>query len=344
MDWNVDLDEDGEEEGEIVEERAPATAIGSMKRKLEQLQPEKSPESSRRVDSANSQLDAVTRKDPIAGPLAAWESPQKQLADHLDIAENPPTTERTTAANEVIDETPDAAPDPHEGQVGIHQVPMLWQLVVQTGGLQALLQTHPDVQPLPPGAFEIPAVVELMAARDEAAAARSAERRHGVEARNRQLLDLNMTATGLCDCPPRKLAPSQEELWHKLMQASLSKRLVVYCGGAATSAGGSDRSFLEHPAVVAHTAVLELVVMLNQEECTRRGDCDSYTDLWRALEAELPLVVFHAPCASRRARKQLLHRLSKAPCATTYVWEALGGGEQPGVPQPSLDEGWARVL
>ena len=47
------------------------------------------------------------------------------------------------------------------------------------------------------------------------------------------------------------------------------------------------------------------------------------------------------PLTTRRARKQLLHRLSKQPVATAYSWQAMAGFPQGG---PTTEEGWARVL
>ena len=44
--------------------------------------------------------------------------------------------------------------------------------------------------------------------------------------------------------------------------------------------------------------------------------------------------------ATRRTRKQLLHRLSKQPVAAQYKWEALAMGNE----SLSEEEGWARVL
>ena len=93
-------------------------------------------------------------------------------------------------------------------------------------------------------------------------------------------------------------------------------------------------------ALAEHSALLQLVTALSEDECTARGGCDTYADLWAALESGAPLVVLEAPSASRRARKQLLHRLSKQPAAAAYAWEALAAGSE----APTAEEGWARVL
>jgi hypothetical protein len=89
--------------------------------------------------------------------------------------------------------------------------------------------------------------------------------------------------------------------------------------------------------------VLEWVEALTDDECAARGGGDAYADLWRAMEAAEPVVVFSCTCSTRRARKQLLHRLSKQPAAAGYDLHVLVPvGEQAAA--PSLDEGWAAVL
>ena len=76
--------------------------------------------------------------------------------------------------------------------------------------------------------------------------------------------------------------------------------------------------------------------------------------LWQAMETGAPLVVLEAQpeasqasisnkqsFATRRTRKQLLHRLSKQPVAAQYAWEALTVGAEQG---PTVEEGWSRIL
>ena len=49
-----------------------------------------------------------------------------------------------------------------------------------------------------------------------------------------------------------------------------------------------------------------------------------------------------APCGARKARKQLLSRLSKQPVAAAYRWLALA--DPAATNQPSVEEGWAAIL
>ena len=73
-----------------------------------------------------------------------------------------------------------------------------------------------------------------------------------------------------------------------------------------------------HPLVLEHAALLVRVAALSDEECARRGGADAYADLWEVLEAGMPLVALEVPASTRRARKQLLFRLSKQPAAAHY--------------------------
>ena len=57
-----------------------------------------------------------------------------------------------------------------------------------------------------------------------------------------------------------------------------------------------------------------------------------------------PFVVLETPCGTRRARKQLLHRLSKQPIAAQYAWQVLVGPDVDSTSAPSVDEGWGAVI
>ena len=57
-----------------------------------------------------------------------------------------------------------------------------------------------------------------------------------------------------------------------------------------------------------------------------------------------PFVVLEAQCNTRRARKQLLHRLSKQPIAAQYKWEVLAGPDVDSASAPTVDEGWVAVI
>ena len=104
----------------------------------------------------------------------------------------------------------------------------------------------------------------------------------------------------------------------------------------------------EHPTVVEHMSLLVLVAALSDEACAARCGCDSLADLWDAMEEGCPLIFLEAPCSTRRARKQLLYKLSKQCVAVEYAWEALIGPSMAdaleNAPTPALQEGWAAVL
>uniref|UniRef100_A0A7S3AET9 Uncharacterized protein n=1 Tax=Haptolina ericina TaxID=156174 RepID=A0A7S3AET9_9EUKA len=131
--------------------------------------------------------------------------------------------------------------------------------------------------------------------------------------------------------------PTPLERWTKQLTLFGRPRLVVLCGAG-------DEALLDHPVLLEHTAVLQFVSMLTEEQCAARGGCDSLVDLWQAMGNVDPFLVLAAPCATRRTRKQLLHRFSKHPIASQYVWQVLAGPDVDGSSAPSAEEGWESVL
>ena len=115
--------------------------------------------------------------------------------------------------------------------------------------------------------------------------------------------------------------------------------MVLCSGGPATVRADV---FCEHPFLLQHEAVLTRAHLLSEEACARRGGGDAYAELWAAMEAGDPIVVLDAPCGARKARKQLLSRLSKQPVAAAYRWLALA--DPAATNQPSVEEGWAAIL
>ena len=89
-------------------------------------------------------------------------------------------------------------------------------------------------------------------------------------------------------------------------------------------------------------AVTTRAAVLSEEACAARGGCDAYAELWAAMEAGDPVVLLDTPCSTRKARKQLLSRLGKQPVAQAYAWHALPDPDASN--QPSVDEGWGKVL
>ena len=102
--------------------------------------------------------------------------------------------------------------------------------------------------------------------------------------------------------------------------------------------------FVEHPFLLQHAAVLTRAGLLGEEACAARGGCDAHAELWEAMQAGEPVVVLDAPCGSRKARRQLLSRLTKhGPVAAGYTWLALADPLASGH-TPSVEEGWAAIL
>ena len=121
------------------------------------------------------------------------------------------------------------------------------------------------------------------------------------------------------------------------------KRLVVLCSGGPTSVRAD--CFAEHPFLLQHAAVLTRAAVLGEEACAARGGCDAHAELWEAMEAGEPIVVLDAPCGSRKARRQLLSRLTKhGPVAAGYTWLALADPLASGHSKPLVEEGWAAIL
>ena len=103
--------------------------------------------------------------------------------------------------------------------------------------------------------------------------------------------------------------------------------------------------FAEHPFLLQHAAVLTRAAVLGEEACAARGGCDAHAELWEAMEAGEPIVVLDAPCGSRKARRQLLSRLTKhGPVAAGYTWLALADPLASGHSKPLVEEGWAAIL
>ena len=99
-----------------------------------------------------------------------------------------------------------------------------------------------------------------------------------------------------------------------------------------------------HPVLLDHSAMLSVVHGLTDKQCAERGEADAYLELWQAMQAGEPMIVLEAALATRRARKQLLHKLSKQPSASRYSWEALVATEtSEQMALPTLEEGWQTV-
>jgi len=133
--------------------------------------------------------------------------------------------------------------------------------------------------------------------------------------------------------------------WRALRSRALPKRLVVLCGASA-SAGEAEAAsaLLEHEELRMLAPVLDIVCVQTEEDTVQAGASDGLAELWQSMRAGHPAIALLAPCPTRRARKQLLHKLSKQSCAAAYEWEALGGKDTTGQGTPCLDEGWARIL
>ena len=235
-------------------------------------------------------------------------------------------------------------PPPAEDEwVSVHDSASLWQLV-QHGGGDKPKAMHPDAQPAPPGVLDLPESVLTLTAIEETRVRARADAPCLAPVRNAQLLsacwlDRHTHPSVMVPTPPTPIEP-----WAHVF-AHTPRRLIVLCGATIASTR-------HHPLVIEHAALLASTCALSDAECTRRGGCDSYTELWALLEQRTPFVLLQTAAVTRRARKQLLHRLSKQPAAAEYAWEALGGSELGGVDKqpggkeavpPTLEEGWASV-
>jgi hypothetical protein len=234
-------------------------------------------------------------------------------------------------------------PPPEDEWVSVHDTARLWQLA-QANSATATTR-HPDAQPVPPGVFDFPPAVLASAAHEESAAAAAAAAPYGASISNERLVRSCWPSRH--DHPSCTLAPmgALVDPWAQLCRSSVPRRLVVLCGATLDSVR-------HHPLMVEHAAALVSVAAISDDECATRGGCDAYADLWEALEAGAPLVVFEVVATTRRLRKQLLFRLSKQPAAAAYVWEALSGTDEAADRQgggkesapPTVEEGWSAVL
>ena len=278
-----------------------------------------------------------------AAPRTAM-PPQPPPPEHTAAAPAPPAAATAPALPQPV-----AHPPSDEHWVSVHDAAGLWQLAVQ-GAQSKPPSTKPSAQPAPPGVFDVAPAVITLAAHDEAATAAAAISHFRAAARNEQLMRacwpcrqsrLAAAALGASRPPP--------DPWVRLAGGAQQRRLVVLCGA-------TFESMREHDLLLEHASVLIFVAALSDEACASRGESDTYAPLWRAMETGAPLVVLEAPTeasqassntsnkqsfATRRTRKQLLHRLSKQPVAAQYAWEALTVVADQG---PTVEEGWAKIL
>ena len=168
---------------------------------------------------------------------------------------------------------------------------------------------------------------------------------HMMELEQRQLLYERRSSQG--SSPPTAAKPAHAQAqaqaqaeWTAATEQLGPKRLVVLCSGGPAAVRAD--CFTEHPFLLQHTAVLTRAGVLGGEACAARGGCDAHAELWEAMEAGEPVVVFDAPCGTRKARRQLLSRLTKQPVAAAYAWLALA--DPAAANQPSVEEGWAAIL
>lgn len=260
-----------------------------------------------------------------------------------------------------------APPNSTEEWASVHDTPALHNML-QEDRAEAE-RSHPDVHPLPPGAFDLPGRVVKLSALEESAATEALDAPFSNSTRTGRLVAARWPAAGAAfvaggGAAGGGFAPEgdetlqeaaereEEEEWRRTDAALPPRRLLVLFGGGGekklTEADGRPLVDLldAHPALLANTACLELVRPLSEAECRARGESDTLGEVWRAMEEKVPLVVVDAVWATtRRVRRQILHRLSKKEVASGYVWQALQSGPPlQGDAGPSLEEGWAEVL
>lgn len=228
--------------------------------------------------------------------------------------------------------------------VKVHDSPALWELMQQAMASETT-PTHADsdAQPGPPGALDIPLPVLALVAHNEAAAASAVTMHHRARAQNSAMLrtllplDCRLLVNLTMPLPNIRRTPSRDNSWSMLLSNSSERRLIVICGGSLESAK-------HHAALLEHTPILVLIHILSDDACNARGGCDSLVDLWGAMENQCPCILLDAQCSTRRARKHLLHRLSKRSVAAHYTWQALALNDDDPTSLPTLEEGWTSVL
>ena len=256
-----------------------------------------------------------------------------------------------------------------EGWLSLGDTAQVWAMVSADEPLPPL-PPHPDAQPVPLATHELPPAVLHLATQAESGLAAVLERQHSAAARDATLL---RAAWPFGDAPPASSPPSllvgahasgataapvtaaaaaaaalaQEAeaaaaQWAAATEQLGPKRLVVLCSGGPAAVRAD--CFVEHPFLLQHAAVLTRAGLLGEEACAARGGCDAHAELWEAMQAGEPVVVLDAPCGSRKARRQLLSRLTKhGPVAAGYTWLALADPLASGH-TPSVEEGWAAIL
>ncbi|KAL1510422.1 hypothetical protein AB1Y20_006730 [Prymnesium parvum] len=288
----------------------------------------------------------LREQDPMWAAAAAAAEREAELAAlqpqvEAEAAEAAEAAAKAKAAAEAEAAEAAAAAEAEAAEwISIQDSCTLWQLVQANAAAQPR-KAHPDAQPVPPGAYDLPAAVELLAAKVESDAAAAAMACHSAEVRNAELLEADRAMLQ----PARSLAaevcpvqtPTAAEAWAAEVGHFGKKRLVVLCGASLSI-------LLDHPVLLDHAHILECVSALTEEECAARGGCDSLAELWRVLEAGDPFVVLEISCGARRTRKQLLHRLSKQPSAAQYSVQVLVGPDLDHASTPSVEEGWASVI
>lgn len=272
-------------------------------------------------------------------PAAAIELPQEPQAAFLPQPALGLAHAMAAHAPTAVVELP-REPPPGEAYPSVYDATARWELVRQASSVVDVRSMYLVSQPPPAGMIELPLEVLAFTAQHDADAAQVAAAPDQSEALNASLLRA-------CWSPrlkvPKALAmasPATEATSWSKMLATAPRRLVVLCGA-------SFAAMQNHPAVVEHTSILVHVASLSDEACAARGGSDNLADLWQAMHEGCPLLFLESACSTRRARKQLLHKLSKQSVAAKYAWEALNGnaphaGEGMLTP-PALDEGWAVI-
>jgi hypothetical protein len=236
----------------------------------------------------------------------------------------------TTAATPAPERVPTAPAVFARDWIDFRDSAEFWQLARSAAA--ATQRAHLDVQPTPPGEYQMPLAVLSLASQEETDEARAAAAPHRAHACNEDLLrsvwpcrQARLAASALAHAPP---PPSP---WTALV-ASVTPRLVVLCGPTFKEAW-------LHPVLLENACVLARASLLPDDSCAERGVCDTYAELWAAMDTKAPLIIFETSFTTRRARKQLLHRLRKQPAAGRYAWEALALDSD----GPTTEEGWACV-
>jgi len=122
------------------------------------------------------------------------------------------------------------AEDPH--WVSVHQPAVLWEMARQQQD-RAGVPSHPDAQPVAPGAYDLPPEVVSLTSEYEGSMAAAEAAPHLTAARNAALLEACMAGGSVAHWVPRPSAEAEaaasqpQKVWQSLRRHTPRKTLIV---------------------------------------------------------------------------------------------------------------------